>query len=285
MERKKRKYEYNPRRERNVFELFDWIQKEPAAEHAGFRAFIDSLYKTDRDGKINPYYKRDKKWDRKIFMEESDEFLTATGTDLNRLARQYGVDEKLPERDKQEAVYEIMSNDLLPKEGWTKEEIARKKQQFLEVLEKAQFINLTCNTIGIKESMVRTWLRTDPDFCEAVRSSQIRFGERVAQALLVKAVSGDLGAQMYALKQFGNAVQYIDRDVIGQPTGVNASAEVDITKLSTQEQEVLLGLLRKAQNIEAQQPTIFIEEDIPEETTPETVEKEPEPEIIDDDDD
>ena len=218
-------------------------------------------------------------------MQNPDEFLTATGKDIEDLADHYGVDQSLPLREKQEAVYEVMSDVLLPNEGWTHDEIARKKQQFLEILEKAQFINLTCNTMGIKESLVRSWLRTDPDFREAVRSAQVRFGERVAQALLVKAVSGDLGAQMYALKQFGNAVQYIDRDVVGQPAAVNASADVDITKLTTQEQELLLGLLRKAQNIEAQQPTIFIEEELPEEREAELKVIEPSKEVIEEDGD
>lgn len=281
MEKKRQTYKHSPRRKRDVYELFAWLETHPAAEQSNFRAFIDSLRKRRDRGNIKTRREKNKAWKREVFMGDADEFLTATGKDIEALADHYGVDQNLPLREKQEAVYEVMSDVLLPNEGWTREEIARKKQQFLEVLEKAQFINLTCSTVGIKESLVRSWLRTDPDFCEAVRSSQIRFGERVAQALLVKAVSGDLGAQMYALKQFGNAVQYIDRDVIGQPTGVNANAEVDITKLTTQEQEVLLGLLRKAQNIEAQKPTIFIEEDTSEEPEPEIIEPEEAPEIID----
>lgn len=271
--------------DKSVYSLFAWLQTHPAAEKSEFRAFIDSLGKGKNRDKIKPRRERDKAWKREVFMQNPDEFLTATGKDIEDLADHYGVDQSLPLREKQEAVYEVMSDVLLPNEGWTHDEIARKKQQFLEILEKAQFINLTCNTMGIKESLVRSWLRTDPDFREAVRSAQVRFGERVAQALLVKAVSGDLGAQMYALKQFGNAVQYIDRDVVGQPAAVNANTDVDITKLTTQEQELLLGLLRKAQNIEAQQPTIFIEEELPEEREAELNVIEPRKEVIEEDGD
>lgn len=271
---------------KNVYDLFAWLESYPAAEKSNFRAFIDGLKKRRNRDKIDVIRsEKNKAWKREVFMSNPDEFLTATGTDIDKLADHYGVDPDLPLREKQEAVYEVMSDVLLPNEGWTKEEIARKKQQFLEILEKAQFINLTCNTVGIKESIVRSWLRTDPDFREAVRSAQVRFGERVAQALLVKAVGGDLGAQMYALKQFGRAVQYIDQDVINQPAAVNANAEVDITKLTTQEQEVLLGLLRKAQNIEAQQPTIFIEEELPGEQETENSIEDPEQEVIEEDGD
>ena len=182
-----------------------------------------------------------------FFMQNSDDILTAQGENLDVLATQFGIDTSLPVQEKQEQVYTAMADKYLHGDvGWTHEKIVRLKKKFLETLEKTHFLNLTCNFLGLKESMVKTWLHTDPDFAEQFNATQKRFGERIAHQTLVKAMEGDFGAQMYVLKQFGDSVQFIESDVVG-PTAAQSYGSMNIDNLSVEEQETLLRLMRKAQ--------------------------------------
>ena len=179
-----------------------------------------------------------------FFMKNNDDILSVQGSDLNVLAEHFDVDQSLPEKTKQEEVFQAMADTYVHGDSkWTKERIIREKKRYLDIIKNVHFVNLSCSMAGIKESIVRTWIRTDPDFAEGVRSAQVRFGERVARAMLDKAVNGDLGAQMYTLKQFGDAVNFIDPDVMGHA----ATAELKVDNLTVEEQETLLHLMRKAQ--------------------------------------
>ena len=172
-----------------------------------------------------------------FFMKNSEDVLSVQGSDLNVLAEHFEIDPGLPEKEKQEEVFQAMADSYVHGDSrWTKERIIREKKRFLDLIKHLHFVNLTCSMAGIKESVVRTWIRTDPDFAEGVRSAQVRFGERVARAMMDKAVSGDLGAQMYTLKQFGDAVSFIDPEVSER----SSANELQVDKLSLEEQETLL---------------------------------------------
>lgn len=199
---------------------------------------------------------------REFFMTHNDDILSATGQDLDVLAQQFGVSTDLPTPEKQEEVYQAMADTYLHGNPvWSKEKIARDKKHFLETIEKTHFVNLTCKLLGMKEKTVRTWIHTDPEFAKEVHSAQVRFGERVAHATLVEAINGNLAAQMYVLKEFKGAVQFIDPDVEAPAAAAVTDDGIDVSKLSNAEQETLLALIRKAKNTDSMAPTEFIEEE------------------------
>ena len=180
---------------------------------------------------------------RKLFMEHSNDILSSEGDDLNRLAENYDVDTNLPTKEKQEKVYEAMADTFMFRDkAWEKRDIDRQKKHFLETINKTHFINLTCSILHLKESVVRTWIKTDPEFALAVRSAQVRFGERVGHSVLIKALNGDMAAAMYVLKEFKDAVKFVDPQV--EEVSFQDTSAVD--NLTLEEQETLLYLTRKA---------------------------------------
>ena len=193
----------------------------------------------------------------RFFMENEDKILEATGSDLDLMAEHFHIDENLPTKAKQEAVYEKFSDLAHSSREWTKAETIRQKRNFLKQLEVSHFPNIVCHTLGIKDSVYKGWLRSDLEFSEAVRQTQQRFGERIALNLMQKAEEGDLGAQMYALKQFEGVVKYVDPGAMGQ----EVSTDMDISRLSAKEQEELLRLLDKARTGADSGDTRFIEDD------------------------
>lgn len=229
-------------------------RKRPKPNYAAFNKTRQNVEK-----KQNKY---------EFFMENSDDILSAQGEDLDVLATQFGVDQSLPVQEKQERVYTAMADKYLHGDpAWSHEKIVRLKKKFLETLEKTHFLNLTCNFLGLKEAMVKTWLHTDPAFAEQFSATQKRFGERVAHQTLVKAMEGDFGAQMYVLKQFGDSVQFIESDVVG-PTVAQGDGSMNIDNLSLEEQETLLRLMRKAQaGTQIAGPTHFDESPLLEDET------------------
>ena len=90
---------------------------------------------------------------------------------------------------------------------------------------------------------------TDPEFAEEVVTTQTRMGERIAGALVQKALGeGDVGAQMYLLKQYGSAIQLVDQEAQDIAQSRTTSTQgMDISRLPLEEQETLLRLMRKAQ--------------------------------------
>ena len=190
-------------------------------------------------------------------MENEEKLLTLDGTDLDLFVTRFGIDENLSVQQKQEAVYEKFAEIASTSKQWTKAEVARQKKNFLKQLETSHFPNIVCHTLGIKESIYKGWLRSDLEFSEAVRQTQQRFGERIALNLMQKAEEGDLGAQMYALKQFEGVVKYTDPAAMGQ----EVSADMDISRLSPKEQEELLRLMDKARTGTDSGDTRFIEDD------------------------
>ena len=172
------------------------------------------------------------------------------GVDLEVLAKQYGIDTNLPTQEKQESVYQAFADDMIhgdPK--WTQEKVAREKKLFLGTLEKAPMFHIACQISGLKESLVRTWMRADFDFADEVRLAQTRMGERIMGALIAKAIGeGDVGAQMYLIKQYGGAIKLIDQEAVDLSERTATTQGMDISKLPIEEQETLLRLMRKAQD-------------------------------------
>ena len=190
-------------------------------------------------------------------MENEENILTAKGSDLDLMCDHFGIDENLPTQQKQEAVYEKFADIAQSSKEWTKAEVVRQKRNFLKQLETSHFPNIVCHTLGIKESVYKGWLRSDLEFSEAVRQTQQRFGERIALNLMQKAEEGDLGAQMYALKQFEGVVKYTDPAAMGQ----EVTADMDISRLSPKEQEELLRLMDKARTGADTSDMKFLEDD------------------------
>ena len=190
---------------------------------------------------------------RYVFNKHDTEVLCMAGVDLEVLARQYGVDPNLPTQEKQEAAYQAFADDMIhgdPK--WTKEKVAREKKAFLATLEKAPMFNLACQISGLKESLVRTWMRADLDFADEIRLAQTRMGERIMGSLIAKAIGeGDVGAQMYLIKQYGSAIKLIDQEAVDLSERTATTQGMDISKLPLEEQETLLRLMRKAQEGES----------------------------------
>ena len=220
-------------------------------EECGYGSRFDapSFTKTNRS-KVKKYFTR-------FFMENEEKILTAEGSDLSLMCDHFGVDENLPTQQKQEAVYEKFADIAQSSKEWTKAEVARQKRNFLKQLETSHFPNIVCHTLGIKESIYKGWLRSDLEFSEAVRQTQQRFGERIALNLMQKAEEGDLGAQMYALKQFEGVVKYTDPAAMGQ----EVSADMDISRLTPKEQEELLRLMDKARTGAPNENMEFLEDD------------------------
>ena len=190
-------------------------------------------------------------------MENEEKILTAEGSDLSLMCDHFGINENLPTQEKQEAVYEKFADIAQSSKEWTKAEVARQKRNFLKQLETSHFPNIVCHTLGIKESIYKGWLRSDLEFSEAVRLTQQRFGERIGLNMMQKAEEGDLGAQMWILKQFGDVVKFMDPAAMGQ----EVSADMDISRLTPHEQEELLRLMDKARTGTDSGDTRFIEDD------------------------
>lgn len=230
--------------------LADVVKNAKAYEAAGYGSRFNAppFTKTGK-GRVKKLFVR-------FFMENEEKILTATGSDLDLMADNFGIDENLPTRQKQEMVYEKFAQIASTSKEWTKAEVARQKEAFLKQLETSHFPNLVCHTLNIKESVYKGWLRSDLEFSEAVRQTQQRFAERIALNLMQKAEEGDLGAQMYALKQFEGVVKYTDPAAMGQ----EVTSDMDISRLSAKEQEELLRLLDKARTGTDSGDTRFIED-------------------------
>jgi len=191
---------------------------------------------------------KSRKFWQDIVKENEEEILCMAGVELETVAGYYGVDPNLPTKRKQEITHQALVDDMIHGDPeWSKNEIKREKERYLKVLESIVFINSCCKTTGIDESVVRGWMRTDPDFATSVTRTQQRFGERITLKLVAKAVGpeNDMAAQMYLLKMIGKEnVKFRDTEAMEQSTAIR---NTDISHLSIEEQETVLRLLRKAQ--------------------------------------
>jgi hypothetical protein len=134
----------------------------------------------------------------------------------------------------------------------TKEETAKLKEKFLQVIEKAVYPRITAQQLEIDFSKVQYWLRTDPIFKERMELAQTRMAERIALAVVGKALNGnDLEAMKFFLKHQGKALGFSDERQNISVLNVNAIAEnQDIANLSLDEQERMLELVRKMKKSE-----------------------------------
>lgn len=258
---------------RAAFRHFYFIEKHAKPSTSFYRRFLTSLTTVVRNAKKYEEHgygsrldapsftktnkSKIKKYFTRFFMENEEKILTAEGSDLSLMCDHFGIDESLPTQEKQEAVYEKFADIAQSSKEWTKAEVARQKRNFLKQLETSHFPNIVCHTLGIKESIYKGWLRSDLEFSEAVRLTQQRFGERIGLNMMQKAEEGDLGAQMWILKQFGDTVKFMDPAAMGQ----EVSADMDISRLTPQEQEELLRLMDKARTGADSGDTRFIEDD------------------------
>lgn len=196
---------------------------------------------------------------RDFMLNHGDEVLSAQGSDLAALAKKHNVSTEVPVKEQQEQVFHKMMEKYVEKNPqWTKEQIVRQKKHFLDTIVKTHFFGLTCEALGLSENTVRAWMRIDPAFAEAVREKQICTAEKVAHGMLRKAlVDEDTGAQMFLMKKFESILNFVEPVLSGQVQ----STGLDISRLTQDEQETLLALMRKTQDTsDAYVPTQFDED-------------------------
>ena len=239
-----------------------WVQRHPDQVRKGNLEEYRRLWRTGYTRPKQPKPDNFLDINGEFMMENGDKVLTTTGTNLNNLAATYNVPEDLPVKEKQEAVYtKMMEQHLETDEEWTQQNVIQQKKHFLKTLDKTHFFGITCQTIGLKESVVRGWIRTDPVFAEEVRETQTRTAEMIGHAMIRKAlVDEDLGAQMYLMKKFESAVQFVEPDAVVHSQTADG---LDISRLSPAEQETLLALMRKSQSPKTTYTVTEFQEDEP----------------------
>ena len=277
-------------------DLFKSVELHAVRRATPYQHFIDHINRLSNKrefrirrgiserARFSLYREPSKSWQRRLLVEYfmlcGDEILTSTGRELRVLAYYFQVDLTLPIREQQERVYEAIENEIMKDRKWSSAEIKQQKALVLKHLKEYHFLNIVCDILDIKASTVRGWIRTDPEFSDAVRSEQVRHGEQIARALMNKALEGDLGAQMYALKEFGNDVQPIEPATRGE----SVTADLDVSRLSADEQEQLWRLLTKAKTGEEFTATQFIEDDSDEYVAPALPAPSSEPRVFVEDD-
>jgi hypothetical protein len=190
------------------------------------------------------------------------------------MVREYKIDPNLPDRKKQEEVY-LASLDKLTHGDpeWRAKEVQQQKRNFLKTLETTHFPNLTCKALSMNLKQVEGWMRTDHTFAEAVVEIQSRLGERVSLELMKKAFGDkDIGAMMFLHKQVPKVAWQSD---LAGDTATKTQG-MDVSKLTLEEQETFLTLMRKASEAnDAHTPRIFDEvEDFPAVTYESSMERE-----------
>jgi hypothetical protein len=203
---------------------------------------------------------RNKRLWKEVAKNHDEEILCMNGEDLETLVRQYDIDPNLPVKQQQEMAHQAFVDSLVYGDpAWTKEQVARQKKHFLSVLEKVHFVEISAQTCNLSDKMVRNWMRSDPEFADGVYAAQLRMGQRIQHALIMKAVGeGDVGAMMYLAKEFKGHIPWFDQSATDR---AQSTSDMDISKLSTAEQETLLHLLRKVnEDNDSEAPTNFIEE-------------------------
>jgi len=162
-------------------------------------------------------------------------------------AREHGYDTSLPIEKLQEEVFTTTASQIEHQNGgYTPEKVAQLKAAYVDVLQKVYFMGIAAQEVGISRKLVTTWLKTDLAFAEQVFEAQSLTAERVGVTLLAEGINKkDTTSLMFMIKQFG--------DVFQKPiqAGFDEMAEAvnpigDISKLSLDEQQLLLHLLRKA---------------------------------------
>ena len=214
-------------------------------------------------------------------LDNAEQYLTMSGTNLINAARTAGLDPTKPAKELQTELFTSAVTNATSKlpaqnHGYTNAEIVSLKKQFLSVLKKTPFIGVSASTVGLSEKLIQSWIRTDADFAFEVYECQKLVMESVAGALIKRAIKDDdVSAMMFLAKQYGVA---FSQTLLQTLTGAEKIADAQdaegmpsIENLTPDEQLMFLNLVRKAKNPQkvdealSYVPTQFIEEEDEEE--------------------
>jgi hypothetical protein len=126
------------------------------------------------------------------------------------------------------------------------ENIVEMKAKFVEIIEKAAFIGITAQSLGLKESTIYRWMRGDPEFAAEVRHAQSRHAETLGLIAINKAKEEkDTQLLIFLCKTLGKNLGF-DEKAPFVNINIGNSGDFDMSGLSTEKQEQLLALLREA---------------------------------------
>jgi hypothetical protein len=199
-------------------------------------------------------------------LSSAEHFLTMPENKIRQYAKEHGFNSSLPVAALQE---EIFTSTVTQHEtkygGYTPEKVAQIKDQFIEAIGEAYFIGLAAQRAGVPRKLVTAWLKTDLDFAERVYERQSLMAEKVGVTLLAEGIhQKDTASLMFLIKQFGDVFQKpIQENFDEMHDAVNPLG--DISRLSIEEQQLLLHLLRKSKTSDstgtAFAPSVFDESD------------------------
>jgi len=200
-------------------------------------------------------------------MSESEQLLTLPEPELHQYAREHGFDTSLPVAQLQEEVFTTTVAQIERQHGgYTPEKVAQLKETFIHQIGTLHFMGLAAQETGVPRKLITSWLKTDLAFAERVYEAQSMMAEKVGVTLLSEGLhKKDTTSLMFLIKQFGDVFQKpIQANFDEMSEAVNPLG--DVSKLSLEEQQQLIYLIRKAKNTDSSeilppQPMVFDESD------------------------
>jgi hypothetical protein len=183
------------------------------------------------------------KW--RLYKKRRLEKLRRTNPEKYNKEREHYVEYKKQWRRRCRTIEQYMKQ-LLP------EEIKELKRRFVETIEKSAFIGITAKHLEIPESRVYSWMRNDEEFETAVRNAQQRVAEKVGLTLINKAIqTEDTQALIFLCRTLGRNLGFDEKQPMVN-INVRQDPQVDLKRLTLDEKENLLQLLRKTQQSESE---------------------------------
>lgn len=210
-----------------------------------------------------------------FMLTAAEKFLTMSENELIPYARAHGYDTMLPIPQLQEEVFtKTVAGIERYYGGYSPEMVAMLKRLFIKLISTMHFMGITCQRMGINRKLVLSWLKSDLEFAEKVHEAQALMSEKVGITLLSEGLhKKDTASLMFLIKQFGDVFQKPIQENFDEMTEA-VKPLGDISKLSLEEQQLLLHLLRKSKsgisNVPPPQPTVFDESDPDEPVSEET---------------
>ncbi len=198
-------------------------------------------------------------------VSKAEQFLIEPENDIRQSVHENTLDER-PLSSLQGKVATATLQQLEAKQGiHTPEAVAHFKEQFIHSLGEAFFPGLAAQRIGVPLKLIKAWLKSDSDFAERAIEQQGLMPEKVGVTLLAEGLhQKDTASLMFLVKQFGDVFQKpIQANFDEMQEAVNPLG--DISRLTMEEQQMLLHLLRKSKTSESTDtaftPTVFDESD------------------------
>jgi hypothetical protein len=145
------------------------------------------------------------------------------------------------------------------------EEIKELKRRFVETIEKSAFIGITAKHLDISETRVYSWMKSDPKFELAVRNAQQRVAEKVGLTLINKAIqTEDTQALIFLCRTLGRNLGFDEKAPVVNINMGKEDSQLNLQRLSLDEKENLLCLLRKTQQSESEVVSAIADADVQE---------------------